>query len=225
MSRLAMEGGYARRRRAARSAGCSRVRDGGGGEDDGGDDDHSEDDDNEERRGSRPPGMGCHQGGGVRGRMLRATPDEYVDYVDANREDDDHRHLVVCLYDPDDASCSHISYSSAGRGGTRRTSPRSALDELAYEDSGMGATFIEVDATMADPDLDTICLPALLIYRRGVLVHNLVRFVDDLPHEYVNDDLRAYLEGLGVFLGGGGVAASGNGCRNDDGYRRTTTRS
>ena len=81
------------------------------------------------------------------------------------------------------APSSSSSSSSSGGGGTR---------------SNTGVKFIEVDALEANPNLDAICLPAILIYRHGELVHNLVRFDDDLPRDFGAGDVRAIFEGLGV---------------------------
>ena len=43
-----------------------------------------------------------------------------------------------------------------------------------------------------------ICLPAILIYRGGELIHNLVRFTDDLPKRFGVDDVREVLVKLGI---------------------------
>ena len=50
----------------------------------------------------------------------------------------------------------------------------------------------------ANSNLDMICLPAILIYRGGELIHNLVRFTDDLPKRFSVDDVREVLGKLGI---------------------------
>ena len=176
------------------------------------DDDDADDDDDRcsgsirRRRPARPRGSAARSGptavGGVFGQpKARASPEEYVRLVDETGDDPDGPFLVVHL-------------SSGGGGGastetTRCRMLRSALEELASsshchhsaganEEGGVGVKFIEVDALEANPNLDAICLPAILIYRHGELVHNLVRFDDDLPRDFGAGDVRAIFEGLGV---------------------------
>lgn len=57
---------------------------------------------------------------------------------------------------------------------------------------------IEVNALEANPNLDTIILPAILIYKGGELVHNLVRFTDELPRGFGVEEVREVLGLLGV---------------------------
>lgn len=88
------------------------------------------------------------------------TPEEYVSLVDSI---DSRVYLIVHLYEPTIKECAML---------------HSTLEKVA---ACMNyAKFIEVEALQANPDLDTICLPALLVYRGGELVHNLVRFTDEL---------------------------------------------
>ena len=175
----------------------------------------SEDDDADDRRSGgirrrrpdQPRGSAARSGrtvGGL-GQLTSASPEEYVHLVDEMGDDPRGPFLVVHL--------------SGGGASTRCRMLRSALEGLARSchhrragaDGGVGAEFIEVDALEANPNLDTICLPAILVYRRGELVHNLVRFADDLPREFGAGDVRAILEGLGVL----GPAISRRDCYGD----------
>ena len=190
-----------------RGCGMGDLRDNGGSDDDSPSSSSSSssedyDADIRRRRPARPRGRSAARsgpttvGGSFGPPMTSASPEEYVRLVDEMGDDPDGPFLVVHL-------------SSGGGASTTMTCRmlRSALEELASSciaganEEGVGVVgvkFIEVDALEANPNLDAICLPAILIYRHGELVHNLVRFDDDLPREFGAGDVRAIFEGLGV---------------------------
>ena len=91
------------------------------------------------------------------------TPDQYVTLVDSIHPQ---AHLIVHLYESSIHQCQML---------------QSTLEKLATSSGDMDyAKFVTVNALEANPTLDTICLPAVLIYRGGRLIHNLVRFTDEL---------------------------------------------
>jgi len=117
------------------------------------------------------------------GSLATLTPDEYVDLIDTLHPQ---THLIVHLYESTITACRML---------------HSTLEKVAQ--CMPHAKFIEVRALDANPKLDTICLPAVLIYRGGELVHNLVRFTEELPKNgsgggYGVEDVREVLERLGV---------------------------
>ncbi|KAL7534975.1 hypothetical protein ACHAXR_006185 [Thalassiosira sp. AJA248-18] len=122
------------------------------------------------------------------GSMTSASPEEYVQLVDTI---DPHSYLIVHLYESSIQQC-RMLHSSLER----------VAQCMDY------AKFVQVNALEANPNLDTICLPALLIYQGGVLVHNLVRFTDGLPsgRGFGVEEVREVLERtLGVVDTGGVV--------------------
>ena len=104
--------------------------------------------------------------------LTSVSPEEYVQLVDSI---DPRVFLVVHLYEASIQHCRML---------------HSTLEKVAQ--SMDWAKFIQVQALEASPTLDTICLPALLVYKRGELVHNLVRFMEFNP-----EDVMDTLEGLG----------------------------
>ncbi|KAL7550752.1 hypothetical protein ACHAWF_013978 [Thalassiosira exigua] len=104
------------------------------------------------------------------------SPSEYVALVDAL---DPRSYLVVHLSDRSN------SRSRALRESLERVAP--LLDR---------AKFVEVDAREANPELDSICLPAVLVYKAGKLAKNWVRFTDDLRGRGgAAEEVRIALEG------------------------------
>lgn len=169
------------RRGATRPAqGRQSPRDGGAA--DRGDGQHGSDDDDDEfvknyrsrrisqlRANATLPSFGVYS---------RASPEEYCDLTDSI---DPRCHLIVHLGEESILACRRLD---------------SALDKLAL--SMPHAKFIRVDAMEANPNLDAICLPAVLVYMGGEMTHNLVRFTDELPREFTVEDVKEVLEGLGV---------------------------
>mmetsp|Transcript_25662 Transcript_25662/g.43801 ORF Transcript_25662/g.43801 Transcript_25662/m.43801 type:complete len:174 (+) Transcript_25662:2-523(+) len=94
------------------------------------------------------------------GTLSIVTPEEYVEIVEKMHPNS---YLIVHLYHSSLHKCQML---------------HSILDKLAT--SMENIQFIQVNALDADPNLDTICLPAILIYKDGKLVHNLVRFMDEV---------------------------------------------
>ena len=72
----------------------------------------------------------------------------------------------------------------------------SALDKVAQ--AMEYARFIEVNALEANPTLDLVCLPAILIYKGGTLVNNVIKFTDCLPKSFTVDDVKGALEATGI---------------------------
>ena len=119
------------------------------------------------------------------GSLTSVTPEEYVKLVDnMNNINIDDYYLIVHLYESSIQQCQIL---------------HSTLDKLASSWLEHHVQFIEVDALDANSNLDTICLPAILIYKRGELIHNMVRFTDDLPRGYDVEDVRKVLEKLVPF--------------------------
>ena len=112
------------------------------------------------------------------GVYSRATPEEYCDITDSI---DPRCHLIVHLCEESIIQCRRLD---------------SALDKLAL--CMPHAKFIRVDAFEANPNLDAICLPAVLVYKSGEMTHNLVRFTDELPRDFTVEDVKEVLEGLSV---------------------------
>lgn len=114
------------------------------------------------------------------GSMTIASPDEYVQLVDKLNPQS---YLIVHLYEPSIVQCRML---------------QSTLEKVATMMNH--AKFIQVSALEANPNLDTIILPAILVYRRGELVHNLVRFTEELPPVsrggFGVEEVREVLEGL-----------------------------
>lgn len=121
------------------------------------------------------------------GSLTSVTPEEYVKLVDnMNNINTDNYHLIVHLYESSIQQCQIL---------------HSTLDKLASSWMEHHVQFVEVNALDANLNLDTICLPAILIYKRGELIHNMVRFTDDLPRGYDVEDVRKVLEKLVPFRG------------------------
>jgi hypothetical protein len=126
----------------------------------------------------------------------KVTPEDYVQLLD-EMENNVHTGSVICmivhLYESSIPECRQL---------------HSVLKQMMMTSSGSDVTrssstqFIEVDALEANPDMDTIILPTILIYdRRGSLKHNLVRFTDDLPHGFNAWDLCEYFDKkLGIIV-------------------------
>lgn len=118
----------------------------------------------------------------------KVTPEEYVQLLDEMENDVHQRvlHVVVHLYESSIPECRQL---------------HSVLKQMKSESVTSSSQFIEVDALDANPDMDTIILPTILIYdRRGKLVHNLVRFTDDLPPDYTAWELGEYFDKLGIIV-------------------------
>ena len=103
------------------------------------------------------------------GSLITVTPEEYVKLVDNMNNINTDYYLIVHLYESSIQQCQIL---------------HSTLDKLASSSWMEHVQFIEVNALDANSNLDTICLPAILIYKRGELIHNVVRFTDDLPRGY-----------------------------------------
>lgn len=112
------------------------------------------------------------------GTLSSKSPYDYVQLVD---DMDPRVFVVVHLYEPSIASSRML---------------HSALDRVAQ--TMEHAKFIEVNALDANPNLDLICLPAILIYRGGELVNNMIKFTDGLPKAFTVEDVREALEVAGV---------------------------
>ncbi len=118
----------------------------------------------------------------------KLTPDEYVQLLD-EMENNVHKgvlYVIVHLYESSVPECRHL---------------HSVLKLMTSGSVTSSSRFIEVDALEANPDMDTVILPTILIYnKRGELKHNLVRFTDDLPHGYTAWDLSDYFDNLGIVV-------------------------
>jgi len=117
------------------------------------------------------------------GTLSLVTPQEYVQIVDDmdNTTSTQSQYLIVHLYHSTIHTCQML---------------QSSLEKLSQ--SMIHTQFIQVNALEANSNLDTICLPAILIYSKGELIHNLVRFTDDLPKRFSVDDVRQVLGKLGI---------------------------
>ncbi len=112
------------------------------------------------------------------GTLSSKSPEEYVELVD---DTDPRVFVIVHLYEPS-ISTSRMLHS--------------ALDKVAQ--TMEYAKFIEVTALDANPNLDLICLPAILIYKGGKLVNNMIKFTDGLPKAFTVEDVKEALEAVGV---------------------------
>lgn len=112
------------------------------------------------------------------GTLSSKCPEDYVQLVD---EIDPRIFVIVHLYEPSIAASRML---------------HSALDKVAQ--TMEYAKFIEVNALDANPNLDLICLPAILIYRGGELVNNMIKFTDGLPKAFTVQDVKEALEVAGV---------------------------
>ena len=143
-----------------------------------------------------PTGTNHHHPFFRKSQYPKVTPEEYVQLLD-EMENNVHTgsvfYMVVHLYESSIPECRQL---------------HSVLKQMMMTSSGSDVTrgsstqFIEVDALEANPDMDTIILPTILIYdRRGSLKHNLVRFTDDLPHGFTAWDLCEYFDKkLGIIV-------------------------
>ena len=120
------------------------------------------------------------------GSLTTVTPEEYVKLVDNMNNINTDYYLIVHLYESSIQQCQIL---------------HSTLDKLASSSWMEHVQFIEVNALEANSNLDTICLPAILIYKRGELIHNVVRFTDDLSEGYDVEDVKKVLEKLVPFRG------------------------
>ena len=119
------------------------------------------------------------------GSLTCVTPDEYVNLVNNQQEyHDDTSYLIVHLaeYTIKQSCILHSVLEKIA-----------SLPNMEYSHN-----FIEVEALIAKPNLDTICLPTVLVYQHGVLIHNLVRFTDDLPREFGVEDVYSIFVKLGI---------------------------
>ena len=112
------------------------------------------------------------------GTLSSLSPEDYVDQVDNM---DPRVYVVVHLFEASIATSRML---------------HSALDKVAQ--TMEYAKFIEVNALSANPNLDLICLPAILVYRGGKLVNNMIKFTDGLPKAFTVDDVKDALEAAGV---------------------------
>ena len=116
----------------------------------------------------------------------KITPDEFVQLLD-QMENNAHKgvlYVIVHLYESSIPECRQL---------------HSVLKLMTSGSVTCSTRFIEVDALEANPDMDTVILPTILIYnKRGELQHNLVRFTDDLPRDYTAWDLCDYFDKLGI---------------------------
>lgn len=112
------------------------------------------------------------------GTLSSKSPEDYVQLVD---DMDPRVFVIVHLYEPSIAASRML---------------HSALDKVAQ--TMEHAKFIEVNALDANPNLDLICLPAILIYRGGELVQNMIKFTDGLPKAFTVEDVKEALEVAGV---------------------------
>lgn len=126
--------------------------------------------------------------------LTTVTPEEYVKLVDSINPN---IYLIVHLYDPNIQQCNML-HSTLDKLATSSYSYSSTA--AASVAAGGGPQFIEVNALEANPNLDTIILPAIQIYRGGELLHNLVRFTDELPRNFGMEDVREILRTLGVLV-------------------------
>eukprot|EP00574_Skeletonema_japonicum_P009133 CAMPEP_0201717692 /NCGR_PEP_ID=MMETSP0593-20130828/3380_1 /ASSEMBLY_ACC=CAM_ASM_000672 /TAXON_ID=267983 /ORGANISM="Skeletonema japonicum, Strain CCMP2506" /LENGTH=277 /DNA_ID=CAMNT_0048207811 /DNA_START=80 /DNA_END=909 /DNA_ORIENTATION=+ len=111
------------------------------------------------------------------GTLSSKSPEDYVQLVD---DMDPRVFVIVHLYEPSIAASRML---------------HSALDKVAQIMEH--AKFIEVNALDANPNLDLICLPAILIYKRGELVNNMIKFTDGLPKAFTVEDVTEALEVAG----------------------------
>lgn len=114
----------------------------------------------------------------VFGTLSSKTPEEYVELID---DIDPHVFVIVHLYEPSISESRML---------------HAALDKVAQIMEY--ANFIEVHALAANPNLDLISLPAILIYKGGTLVHNMIKFTDGLPKAFTVNDVKESLESVGV---------------------------
>mmetsp|Transcript_25372 Transcript_25372/g.38368 ORF Transcript_25372/g.38368 Transcript_25372/m.38368 type:complete len:284 (-) Transcript_25372:2-853(-) len=112
------------------------------------------------------------------GTLSSKSPEDYVELVD---DMDPRVFVIVHLYEPSMATSRML---------------HSALDKVAQ--TMEYAKFIEVNALEANPNLDLICLPAILIYKGGKLVNNMIKFTDGLPKAFTVGDVKEALEVAGV---------------------------
>lgn len=123
-------------------------------------------------------------------QLPKVTPEEYVQLLD-EMENNVYKgvvlHVIVHLYESSIPECRQL---------------HSALKKIKLSTVEFSSCrFIEVDALEANPDMDTIILPTILIYDEcGKLKHNLVRFTDDLPQGYTVYDLCEYFDKLGIIV-------------------------
>ena len=108
------------------------------------------------------------------GTLSSKSPEDYVELVD---EIDPRVFVIVHLFEPSIPASRML---------------HSALDKVAQTMEYV--KFIEVNALDANPNLDLICLPAILIYKGGELVQNLIKFTDGLPHSFTMGDVKDALE-------------------------------
>ncbi|KAK1738724.1 phosducin-like protein [Skeletonema marinoi] len=112
------------------------------------------------------------------GTLSSKSPEDYVELVD---DMDPRVFVIVHLFEPSMATSRML---------------HSALDKVAQ--TMEYANFIEVNALEANPNLDLICLPAILIYKGGKLVNNMIKFTDGLPKAFTVGDVKEALEVAGV---------------------------
>ena len=112
------------------------------------------------------------------GTLSSKSPEDYVELVDGM---DPRVFVIVHLFEPSMATSRML---------------HSALDKVAQ--TMEYAKFIEVNALEANPNLDLICLPAILIYKGGKLVNNMIKFTDGLPKAFTVGDVKEALEVAGV---------------------------
>ena len=115
------------------------------------------------------------------GTLSLVTPQEYVQLVDEMDATTSTHYLIVHLYHSTIHTCQML---------------QSSLEKLSQ--IMIHTQFIQVNALEANANLDMICLPAVLIYSKGELIHNLVRFTDDLPKRFSVDDVREVFGKLGI---------------------------
>ena len=128
------------------------------------------------------------------GYVQEVSPEEYSKAVDdmlLPNSDSLSTTMVVILYDND----------------TLHTKFDEILDQLASKHL-IHVQFLKINLTHSDSsnntcnntcNIDSIVLPAVLIYKQGQILHNIVRFLDGLPQGFSLHDIQEYLRRHDVY--------------------------
>ncbi|KAK9761287.1 hypothetical protein K7432_013928 [Basidiobolus ranarum] len=107
------------------------------------------------------------------GTVQRIGSDGYIEAIDAEASNIP---VVIHLYDNRFLECKRMN---------------ECLDRIAAR--YVHAKFLKIPSVEADPDFDPIALPAILAYKNGTLVANLIRVTEELGDRFDEEAVEALL--------------------------------
>ncbi|ORY08278.1 thioredoxin-like protein [Basidiobolus meristosporus CBS 931.73] len=107
------------------------------------------------------------------GTVQRINSDQYIEAIDSETTNIP---VVIHLYDHRYLECKRMN---------------DCLDRIATR--YVHAKFLKIPSVEADPDFDPIALPAILAYKNGELIANLIRVTEELGDRFDEEAVEALL--------------------------------